>query len=779
MGQDEQISRLPGANGPRVPAPDRPGVAGGSLSLRYVAAVLLLMALTVPAIWIGVVGALASSSNDPRQWLPRGFEETDKYDWFQDRFGRDEIAVVSWPGCTLDDPRVDRLAKALTGPRGPGASPNGLCFFQRAVTGPQTLRQLTSAPLSLSRNEALRRLQGTLVGPDGRTTCVVLVVSAQGEADRTAAVEQIYEIAEAECGLAPETLRLGGPTVDAATIDVESQRMLLHFAGLSAVIALLVTWQRLRSARMAVIVLVGAIYSTAVSLSVLYYTGGHMNLLMTMLPPLVYVLTISGGVHLANYYRDAIDEVGLTAAPRRAVRYGWAPCLLAAGTTAIGLLSLSVSKIVPIKAFGVYSAVGMGVSICVLFLFLPAALTLWPLRLPAAANPATPPADPRASGGMSSASGAVVSTIRRFHALVTGGTLAMMVILGWGLFSLQSTVKLQHRFAPDSDIITDYQWLEKHLGPLVPLEVVVHFRRECPLSFLERMELVARLESEIVRNEEVGATMSAVDFAPPLPEGRSARDVVRRSVFNRRLATTRQRYVDAHFLAESPQEQLWRISVRARALSDVDYGRFVATLRRYVDPILEAQAAQCVKATYTGVIPLIYKAQRQLFRDLLRSFLTAFFVIALVMIVALRSFRAGLLAMAPNVFPAVVVFGFMGWGGLLIEIGSVMTASAALGIAVDDTFHFLTWFRRGVRAGMSRNEALRFAYERCAQAMISTTVICASGLVVFSLSSFMPIVHFAWLMVALLAAALAGDLIMLPAMLAGPLGKVFESGQRR
>ncbi len=307
---------------------------------------------------------------------------------------------------------------------------------------------------------------------------------------------------------------------------------------------------------------------------------------------------------------------------------------------------------------------------------------------------------------------------------------------------------------------------------------MIHFDRECSLNFLERMELVARVEAEVTKNEEVGATMSALDFAPTLPKAGSTRDVFRRTVFNRLVQKSRQRYVDAHFLADSGQEQLWRVSVRARALSDVDYGHFVATLQDHVDPVLEAESARGVKATYTGVIPLIYKAQRQLFRDLIRSFLTAFFVIALVMVVVLRSVRAGLLAMLPNVFPAVIVFGFMGWSGVLIEIGSVMTASAALGIAVDDTFHFLAWFRRGVEAGMPRHKALHHAYRRCAQAMISTTVICGAGLIVFSLSTFMPIVHFAWLMVTLLAAALLGDLVFLPAMLAGPLGEVFR-GKRK
>ena len=135
--------------------------------------------------------------------------------------------------------------------------------------------------------------------------------------------------------------------------------------------------------------------------------------------------------------------------------------------------------------------------------------------------------------------------------------------------------------------------------------------------------------------------------------------------------------------------------------------------------------------------------------------------------------------MIPNIFPAVIIFGMMGWCSIWIEIGSIMTASAAMGIAVDDTFHLLTWYRRGLRENMPRREALRFAMHRCAGAMIHTTLICSCALLVFSLSSFMPIRRFAWLMASLLIAALLGDLILLPAILAGPSAKCFGPGVTR
>ena len=221
---------------------------------------------------------------------------------------------------------------------------------------------------------------------------------------------------------------------------------------------------------------------------------------------------------------------------------------------------------------------------------------------------------------------------------------------------------------------------------------------------------------------------------------------------------------------------LWRITVRANAIGELDYAVFSETLQKAIDPLLKENGA---RGTYTGVIPLIYKAQRQLLQDLFRSFLSAFAVIGVVLVFVLRSVSAALLAMLPNLFPAVVVFGGLEWVNIPIQIGSVMTASAALGIAVDDTVHFLTWFRRGLEEGLNRTNALYDAFRRCAGAMIHTTLICACGLLVFAASSFVPILHFAWLMVFLLLAALIGDLVLLPSILAGPMGRVFEKGRVR
>jgi len=239
----------------------------------------------------------------------------------------------------------------------------------------------------------------------------------------------------------------------------------------------------------------------------------------------------------------------------------------------------------------------------------------------------------------------------------------------------------------------------------------------------------------------------------------------------------RAEFLAGDYLSEDKKEEFWRITARIGALNDVDYGEFVDTIKAHVEPVITERRAEGIEGlstTYTGLVPLVYKSQRTLMDNLAESFGSAFVLIAIVMFFVQRSTTAGLLAMVPNIFPAIVIFGMMGWLGITVDIGSMMCASVALGVGVDDTIHFLRWFRRSRQDGMDRKGAIMNAYQRCGTAMMQTTIVGGLGLAVLALSSFTPTQRFGYLMLTLLSAALVGDLLLLPALLAGPLGRVFS-----
>ena len=183
-----------------------------------------------------------------------------------------------------------------------------------------------------------------------------------------------------------------------------------------------------------------------------------------------------------------------------------------------------------------------------------------------------------------------------------------------------------------------------------------------------------------------------------------------------------------------------------------------------------------VRAQFTGIMPLIETVQEMILDDLVRSFGTAFLLITLVMIAVVRSLPTAVVAMIPNMFPVVAAFGLMGWLAVPVDIVSLMTASVALGIAVDDTIHFLASYRRQCAEGSDPVAAVRGAIHHCGRAMLQTTVICGLGLLVFAASSFIPTYHFGLMMCGLLVAALAGDLLLLPALLVGVSRRLSRPG---
>ena len=363
--------------------------------------------------------------------------------------------------------------------------------------------------------------------------------------------------------------------------------------------------------------------------------------------------------------------------------------------------------------------------------------------------------------------------------------MAFLVILGSGAALVKTAIQPGKFFPPDSQWIEDARWLGSHLGPLVTVEVVLSIDKQDPMTMLDRMELVEEVTQTVHDMPEVGGTISAATFAPPLggfksgpgggPKQRSARELARRVSTNRRLEANRDFFVRQRYLNENGPQERWRVTARVKGTQDTYYDQVLLSIQDRVDRFLEGRVAppSDVKAVYTGSAPLVFVAQQELLRGLVRSFCLAFALIAVVMVLLMRSVLAGVLAMLPNVFPAAVTFGFMGWAAKAVDVGAMMTASLALGIAVDDTLHFLTWFRRGLTRGQTRQEAILDAYERCAPAMTHTTLIAAPALLVFYLSSFQPVSQFGLLMFILLLAALAGDLIFLPSILATRFGESF------
>jgi predicted RND superfamily exporter protein len=732
---------------------------------------LLLVLATYPLLLVGVDRALASMKNAPILWIPDTFPAVQVFRKFVDRFDSLEVILVSWDGATVDDPRLEQVANELRSRQDARSGPKS---YSGIANGYTQLRDMMQPPLDLSRAAALRRLQGSMVGPDQQKSCVLVFLTEHGAVQRGDTIDEIADCANDAAGFQQDQLYIAGTTIDGEAIDTLSRESLEKFAIPSTIISFLLCWICLRSLWFAVPVLLIAAYGQSLCLALVYFSGGDMNAVLIVLPTLVFVLSISAGIHLTNYFMEEIRCGQRGEAVNRAISRAWRPSLLAAVTTVIGLMSLLVSDVEPVRQFGWLGASGILTCFALLFLIMPGVMHRWlAIYGHLDTNAAIVATNEEHATPFWQACARVMS---RLHSPVAFGGIALLIASGWGLQYLSTSVDVMALLDDDVRVVRDSAWFQQNIGPLVPVEVIVRFPNDSEIDVIDRVKLISEVHAELHSVELLGGVVSVATFVPPIPRQSGMRATVGRSMLRNRIEAEKQSLIDSGYLRVDEEGEHWRVGARAPGHSDVDYVEFLEVLKSRVEPVVERFEADhkvSLQTTYTGATSAVFEVQRALLADLFNSFLTAMVLVGGVMIIAFRRITAGLLAMVPNIFPTFIMFGALGWLDRAVDIGSVMTASVALGIAVDGTFHYLASFRRELAMGHSSLQAVANAYQHCGRALLQTTLVCALGMVIYCFSSFLPARYFTYTFILLLFIAAAGDLILLPALLLGPAARLF------
>lgn len=608
--------------------------------------ILFLTFLITPVIFFCAGRAVVGNKNDVADWLPSNYEETKQLGWFREHFVADQFIILSWDGCELgdryqeqkkDDPRIQQLADALLAQRLKLPDGQEVRCFKQVTTARNVLNELTGPPTELKYSEALNRLKGSLIGPNGTQTCLIATLddATSGKLRQVIGRPITRKIrlkkniitplflALREVGIGDNEIRMGGPPVDNVAIDEEGERTLLKLALLSGAFGLGLTWWSLRSLRMTMIVFFCGIISAVMSLAAVYVLGSSMDAILMSMPAMIYVLTVSGAIHYINYYREAIHDGGFEGAVYRARRHAFGPAFLCSITTGIGLASLGLSEIVPIAKFGYFSALAVFTMLIVLFVVLPAIMVVWPWRPPELTSDGRyTEEDDKSKVSLVNQKGlwrGIATAIDRRWGLVMTGCLLVIGGLCLGLPRVTTSIDLLKLFHNDAQLLQDYRWFEANLGRLVPMEIVLRFpsavRQEelspsarpsqiaKTMTFLERLEMVGRLQQAIQRRlgedgeNIVGATMSAVTFAPDMGLGdngfvnNTVRYVVDKEMIEHRAQLERSGYLamDKH-----NDDELWRLSVRVAAFHGLDHGTLQKYVRETVEPVMATQQAGLV-----------------------------------------------------------------------------------------------------------------------------------------------------------------------------------------
>lgn len=747
-----------------------------SLALRILS--IGLATLIYPFVLWGAIQAWERGHTRVQDWLPAGFDETKELVRFIDRFGSDELLMIGWEGAELGDPGLQQLQEQLTSPD--PNDPLRRTFFSLVWTGDTIEQAMREPPLELTSGQARSRMRGWILG-DQDATAAIALISPAGLEDRHAAIGFARQVAQQAAQLPLDSIHLAGPTIESVFIDETSQSALLKLNGYSFLVCVIVLIVCLRKVIYAIVIFGIAVYCQQAAMALIHYSGGVMDSVLLLTANLTCLLSMSAAIHMFGYYREAQRHGGTESLAWQAFRTALVPTSLAAFTTAVGFGSLAISQIVPVFNFGLYSAIaapiGALLTLWYLAMYLPSGRTT---RQPAERHTQPPrPRLCRGEGRGEGVSGAAL-TFRRILACWPAIFAVVAVLMGFGIAGtrqLKTTAGLHDLFFADSKLLDDYAWLEARIGPLVPIETVLELPADPARELLTELRWVAAWQSQLRQCEAVGSTISALNFSPPIPRERerlSTGEIVARRGLETRLQNSLSDFEQLRLYHAAADAADWRVTGRVAGATRQDYAEILQSVHRAADDCLAKIDQPGVKITISGGVPLAARTQQRLLSDLLASFFTALVLIGITTSLVLRSLPAGLLALVPNVLPAVTVFGLMGWLGWQAEIGSVMTASAVLGIAIDDSLHLIVAFRQHARSGLSRQDAALAAVKQCRAAMIQTTLVCGLGMLVFAWSPFVPIARFAWLLFTLLMIALLADLLLLPAMLFSPLGEFFR-----
>jgi uncharacterized protein len=491
-----------------------------------------------------------------------------------------------------------------------------------------------------------------------------------------------------------------------------------------------------------------------------------MTMLTNIMPSFIICIGMGDSVHTISVYRDTRrDGIGNHDAIVHAIATTGTPIFFTTITTIMGLLSFNVGTISAVSELGNAGAFGVSMALLHTLVTLPLLLSLNTKSLLGVKVSDEPDLIDRFVAGCSR-----ISKRYRRGTLVTA--LLFAIIAGIGI----SQIRVWHdplSWIPSSDNTKEtFNVVDRELGGSSNVQLLI----ETPngIKDIALIQGLARLEAHILAFEHpgpyegvVGGVTSVLDFVRETNRALHGGDQAHYAI-----PKTQRELADILFLFESASPSQLRLmastdltitqmTVRLKWLEATSYRPFT----EYVERGIAEHIGEVATIRPTGIAYTMLTTVSSLITNVLRSFSVAVLVITLFMIILLRELRLGLIAMVPNLLPIVLVAGFMGFADIRIDMANLLIASIAIGIAVDDTIHFLHRYRVHKAVFGDVEAAIADSLSHAGRAMTGTTLILGAGFSVYFASVMKNLQNFGLLIALTVILALLVDLIFGPALI--------------
>ncbi len=435
----------------------------------------------------------------------------------------------------------------------------------------------------------------------------------------------------------------------------------------------------------------------------------------------------------------------------------WRPCLAAILTTMAGFGSLAISHVPPIRHFGIAAAAGAGYTLVMAFTLLPALLVI--IRRPISRRHA----EPIRTDLLDDLLGSIARLVTRHPRPILLGAGLIAAVAAAGMARLRVETNGLEFFFPDAPPVTQTLEVERRLAGTEDLRISLKGDEPNAMLSLAAVEAQEGLESWLRERPEVDKVVGLPDYLKAMNRAFHDDDPSHATLPDSAdLIAQYMLLYDGEEIRDVLTDDASWASLNARV-----HVHGVAELKGLVEAT-EARLATLSlpgKARTTGHSLLSVNLIDAIMGAQIQSLALASLLIFAMVAAIFRSLRDGLIAMPPNLLPILLNLGLMGWVGIPLNPATAMISAVAIGIAVDDTVHFLSEYRATRTKGGSPIEAIRHTQLLRGRAMVSTSVVLFFAFVVLVVSSFMPVVHFGLLTATTMVSALLADLFFLPALL--------------
>ncbi|KAA0140646.1 MMPL family transporter [Gimesia chilikensis] len=685
-------------------------------------------------------------------------------------FGGDELVFVAYtvPGLLGEEgsretdelKEVRQFSQELS--QIPGINADVTQNLANALSPPK-LNFLLRVLIRQKRDELIELSRGVLIGDDNETTAIVLrlLPEDQSPVPRAETFKQIRELAHAH---EPRAYVVGEPVqVYDMFRYVEEDGDVLFKVSLSLLaVVLLLLFRRLRWVALPLLVVICSIWWTEATLVI-----GNLQLSMvsSMLNSLVTIIGIATVAHVAVHFQALQREnVPRPDAIRRTMVELLPAIFWTCATTAAGFLSLLTSEIAPVRSFGIMMALGTLMVLIASTVLLPGGMSLGYLRQPSKQSD---------DKGLARKLKQVAQMNERYPKRILWGSLIFVIFAAAGFSRLTIETDFSKNFRDSSEIVKALDFVETRLGGASTWEVNFPAPSQLNKEYLDRVRALAEDLQQVNPPDKTQLTKvisitDTLDFVPAKP---FASDPIQS-----KLDQIEDLQADFESSLYNPEQGRMRIVLRALERQSAEEKlslihkvdalakkHFPGSETKESDQKSNAVDGEPGKAA--GIFILLAYLIDSLLRDQLYSFLLAATSIWLIMSLAFRSLKLGLISMVPNLFPIVVVIGVMGWTGLTLNIGTAMIASVSMGLTTDSSIHFISSFLRARSRGASTDEALRSTQHSVGRAIIYATSALVAGFSVLTLSHFIPLIYFGALVSVAMVGGVFGDLVLMPILL--------------